>query len=135
MTNDSIDKPTGDEQAVPDPGALFERIAAFLEEIRPRLDELFLDPGFEVMLAALKEQARARRRLSGRHDGQPVPGRHDTGLRRKATRTGRQRGCLVYIAAEELLLAGIDPYADPPHYRVYPKRGLKRAAISFWAEP
>jgi len=49
-------------------------------------------------------------------------GRHDAAERRKASRKGRERGCSLYIAAEELAAAGIDPYSDPPLFKVWPSR-------------
>lgn len=54
-------------------------------------------------------------------------GRHDAGLRRKAARKGRERGCSIYIAAEELAAAGIDLDGPPPLYRVWP--GRKRTVM------
>lgn len=50
------------------------------------------------------------------------PGRHDAAQRRKASRKGRERGCSLYIAAEDLVAAGIDPYGLPPEYKVWPGR-------------
>ena len=47
-------------------------------------------------------------------------GRHDTGLRRRSTRGGRDKGCRVYIAAEQLEQAGFDPNDPPPFYRIWP---------------
>lgn len=49
----------------------------------------------------------------------PAPGRYDSARRRRSLRRGRERGCSVYISAEELLKAGIDPKAAPPFYRVW----------------
>lgn len=45
-------------------------------------------------------------------------GRHDAGMRRKAQRRGRERGCWVYIAGEELQAAGIDPHGPVPFYKI-----------------
>lgn len=47
------------------------------------------------------------------------PGRYDRALRRRSLRRGRERGCSVYIAAEELAKAGIDPNGEAPWYRVW----------------
>lgn len=55
------------------------------------------------------------------------PGRHDAGQRRKASRKGRERGCSLYIAAEELAAAGIDPYGPPPTFKVW--TGRKRTLM------
>ena len=54
-------------------------------------------------------------------------GRHDAAQWRKASRKGRERGCSLFIAAEELAGAGIDPYAEPPLFKVYP--GRKRTLL------
>jgi hypothetical protein len=54
-------------------------------------------------------------------------GRHDAAQRRKASRKGRERGCSLYIAAEELAAAGIDPYGPVPEYKVWP--GKKRTLV------
>ena len=53
-----------------------------------------------------------------------IAGRHDTALRRRAKRSGRERGCWTYIAAEQLQAAGIDPDGPLPWYRIWTgKRG------------
>jgi hypothetical protein len=46
-------------------------------------------------------------------------GRYDAQERRLAQRRGRQKGCSVYIAAEELEKAGYSPDDPPPYYRVW----------------
>jgi hypothetical protein len=46
-------------------------------------------------------------------------GRHDTAERKRATRAGRRRGCYIYIVAEDLERAGIDPRGETPWYRVW----------------
>lgn len=46
-------------------------------------------------------------------------GRYDSGARRRSKRKGRERGCWVYIPAEELAKAGHDPQAAPPLYRTW----------------
>jgi hypothetical protein len=62
------------------------------------------------------------------------PGRHDAAQRRKASRKGRERGCSLYIAAEELQAAGIDPQSPPPLYRVW--AGRKRTlVVSLYPQP
>lgn len=48
--------------------------------------------------------------------------RHDPAARRRATRAGRQRGCFIYVPAEVLVANGIDPYREPPWYRVWAGR-------------
>jgi hypothetical protein len=54
-------------------------------------------------------------------------GRHDQARRRKASRKGRERGCSLYLAGEELAEAGIDPYGPPPEYKVW--TGRKRTVL------
>lgn len=48
---------------------------------------------------------------------------HDPGLRRKATRTGRQKGCWVYLPAEVVAAAQPKLGADLPYYRTWPSKG------------
>ena len=45
---------------------------------------------------------------------------HDSALPRLAQRHGKERGRRVYVPAETLQIAGIDPDADPLRYRFYP---------------
>jgi hypothetical protein len=47
-------------------------------------------------------------------------GRHDYALRRRAKRSGREAGCWVYIAGDQLAEAGFGHYASPPFYRIWP---------------
>lgn len=47
------------------------------------------------------------------------PSRYDREERRQSIRKGRERGCWVYIAAEELVRAGISVFDPPPDYRVW----------------
>lgn len=51
---------------------------------------------------------------------------YDGQERRRAVRGGRQRGCSIYIAADELRRAGIDPSGPPPFYRVW---GRQRGSV------
>jgi hypothetical protein len=51
---------------------------------------------------------------------------YDRALRRRALRTQRQRGCTIYIPAEELERAGYAPGDPLPFYRVW---GSKRGAV------
>lgn len=46
-------------------------------------------------------------------------GRHDTAARRRALRKQREKGCSIYIAAEQLQAAGVDPNGPAPFYRVW----------------
>jgi hypothetical protein len=53
----------------------------------------------------------------------PGMGQYDQAKRRKGIRRGRERGCWVYVPAEELEGAGLDPSSDePPYYRLYSRR-------------
>jgi len=49
-------------------------------------------------------------------------GRYDSGLRRQSKRTGREKGVWLYIPAEELEAAGIDPNGPAPLYRTWGSR-------------
>lgn len=53
-------------------------------------------------------------------------GKHDHSARRQATRSGRQKGCSIYIPAEDLLKAGFDPNGPLPFYRTW---GTKRGGV------
>lgn len=46
--------------------------------------------------------------------------------RRRALRAGRQKGCVIYIPAEELEKAGFEPGGPLPFYRVWgsPRGGM-----------
>lgn len=59
---------------------------------------------------------------------------YDSGLRRRGVRRGRERGCWVYVPAEELERASVDVSGPPPFYRVWagPRRSL---LVSFYAKP
>jgi len=65
-------------------------------------------------------------------------GRYDALARRRASRAQRERGCWVYIPAEELVRAGIDPHGPAPWYRTV---GYRRSAnghsviVSLYREP
>lgn len=56
-----------------------------------------------------------------------MPTSYDQARRKRAHRKGRERGCHVYIAADELRACGIDPNGAPPDYRVWP--GRKRTVL------
>ena len=68
----------------------------------------------EVMMAGLVSAAPASPLRAGRFDAM---------RRRRALRTGRQRGCFIYIAAEELHKAGIALDGPAPFYLVWGSRG------------
>lgn len=45
--------------------------------------------------------------------------KYDAMRRRRGVRKARERGCWVYVAAEELEKAGIDPTGPAPFYRTW----------------
>lgn len=53
-------------------------------------------------------------------------GRYDAARRRQGKRTGRERGCWLYVPAEELEKAGVDVTGPPPFYRVW---GTRRGGL------
>jgi hypothetical protein len=46
-------------------------------------------------------------------------GKYDSGARRRGVRKARERGCWVYVPAEELQKAGYGPDDPPPFYRTW----------------
>lgn len=66
------------------------------------------------------------------------PGRYDSAARRRAKRSGREKGCWTYIPLDELEAAGFSP-GDPPPF--YTTRGYQRSAngrtvtVSLYREP
>lgn len=61
-------------------------------------------------------------------------GRYDSAQRRRSVRRGRERGCWVYIPAEELQRAEIDPHGPPPWYRTW-GTGRGGTMLRFYREP
>lgn len=55
-----------------------------------------------------------------------VGGVYDAARRRLAQRSGRYRGCKVYIPAEELEKAGFGGDEPPPYYRTW---GTSRGVV------
>jgi hypothetical protein len=63
---------------------------------------------------------------------------YDPSRRRQARRTGRERGCWVYIPGVELTAAGFDPLASPPFYRTHGFQRSRNAGsviVSLYREP
>lgn len=59
---------------------------------------------------------------------------YDRGARRRAVRKGRERGCWVYIPAEELdLVDRLDPEVVPL-YRLWPSRSGAFTIRLYWPE-
>jgi hypothetical protein len=59
----------------------------------------------------------------------------DTAARKRAKRSGRERGCWTYISAEQLEAAGIDPRGPAPFYRIWEARGRPRFVVNLYREP
>jgi len=67
-----------------------------------------------------------------------VAGQSDLQARKRATRSGRFRGCRVYIPAEALVDAGFNPADPPPYYRVHGYQRSRNAGsviVSLYREP
>lgn len=62
-------------------------------------------------------------------------GRYDAAMRRRAIRKQREKGCSVYIPAEVLIAAGIDPDGPVPWYRTWPAPGRPRVIVNLYREP
>jgi hypothetical protein len=65
---------------------------------------------------------------------EPESPQYDHARRRRALRSGREKGCWVYIPEDELRKAGIDSEGERPWYRVWakPKRTV---LIQLYEEP
>lgn len=61
-----------------------------------------------------------------------MPG-YDPAARRRSVRTGRERGCWVYVPAEELELLGFAKGDPPPFYNLTALR-RRSVALHFYAE-
>jgi hypothetical protein len=51
-------------------------------------------------------------------------------LDRRGVRTGRERGCWIYITGSDLRACGIDVYDPPPHYQVWAAPGRPRLVVN-----
>lgn len=56
---------------------------------------------------------------SGAAASSPVSQSYDPAIRRRTVRRGRERGCWLYIPADELVAAGFSLNDPPPWYRVW----------------
>lgn len=45
--------------------------------------------------------------------------RYDRARRKRAVRKGAERGCWIFLPADELRKTGIDPHGSVPWYRVW----------------
>lgn len=59
---------------------------------------------------------------------------YDRVRRRRAIRKQREKGCSVYIPAEELVKAGWDPDGPVPYFRVWGAPG-GRLMVNLYSEP
>jgi hypothetical protein len=59
--------------------------------------------------------------------------RYDQARRRRSVRKGRERGCWVYVPAEELVAAGLNPADPPPFYRLWARR--RTLLVQWYVEP
>ena len=48
--------------------------------------------------------------------------RYDVNARRRGKRNGNEKGCWIYVPAEEPRRMGIDPADPAPEYRIYSGR-------------
>jgi len=62
---------------------------------------------------------RAQRAAQSLSAGGATPGKYDPAARRRGVRRGAERGCWLFVPADELRKAGVDPYSDPPSYRTW----------------
>lgn len=58
---------------------------------------------------------------------------YDPARRRRGVRKGRERGVWIYVPAEELRAAGVDPHAEAPWYRVWTRR--RTVLVQLYPEP
>lgn len=56
----------------------------------------------------------------------PVSSSYDPLRRRRTIRRGREKGCWLYVPADELLAAGFSLLDPPPWYRVW---GTKKGVL------
>lgn len=61
-------------------------------------------------------------------------GRHDTAARRRAKRSGRERGCWTYVPADDLARMGL---ADtwPLYFRTWAAENRGRVIVNLYPEP
>lgn len=62
-------------------------------------------------------------------------GVYDQRARRRAKRAGRERGCWIYIPAEELHAAGIPAGEPVPWYRIWTGSGKRSVFIRLYGAP
>jgi hypothetical protein len=74
----------------------------------------------------MPDQVNTARSAEGPSKARQANTRYDDGLRRQSQRRGREKGCWLYVPAEELLKAGVDPDGPAPFYRTW---GASRGGI------
>lgn len=95
-------------------GLHVEKLGVFMEPDRHDLD-------------GVKHEVHYAPRADARQpDAAKLYERQDAARRRRSKREGRERGCWIYIPAQELLRAGIDPTGPPPFYRTW---GARRGSV------
>jgi len=62
-------------------------------------------------------------------------GRYDSGARRRSQRRGRETGCWVYVAGEQLQRMGFAPGDPAPFYRTWESSdGRPRLVVNLYRE-
>jgi hypothetical protein len=59
-------------------------------------------------------------------------GRPDVAALKQTRRSGREKGCWLYIPAEQLAEMGIDPEGPAPLYRVWNAQDRPRAVVNLY---
>ena len=59
---------------------------------------------------------------------------YDPAQRRRGVRRGRERGCWVYVPAEELAKTRAAAAATVPYYRTAGRKGGSTVVVTFYAE-
>lgn len=63
-------------------------------------------------------------------------GQHDPAQRRRALRKGREKGCSIYIPAEQLRRLGFEDGDPAPWYRTWETSdGRPRLVVNLYREP
>jgi len=59
---------------------------------------------------------------------------YDSARRRRTVSRGRERGCWVYVPAEELAKTAWRDERPPPFYRLWARTGGRTVTVQFFAE-
>jgi len=60
---------------------------------------------------------------------------YDPARRRRTVSRGRERGCWVYVPAEEIEKTSYGGQRPPPFYRLWARAGGRTIVVEFYAEP